>query len=67
MYKQDDIMYKNTIAKEIWDRDKQVNTILEKNGYKVLRFWERDINNNLEECVGKILRGHYETTRSFRV
>lgn len=40
MYKQDDIMYKNTIAKEVWKRDKKVNKVLEKNGYKVLRFWE---------------------------
>lgn len=36
------------------DRDKQVNDTLEKNGYKVLRFWERDIKNNLGNCIKKI-------------
>ncbi len=28
---------------------------LKDGGYKVLRFWERDINNNLESCKNKIL------------
>lgn len=36
------------------DRDKQVNEVLEKNGYKILRFWEREINNNLDNCIEKI-------------
>lgn len=34
--------------------DKSITKNLQKNGYKVLRFWEYDIHNNLEECISKI-------------
>lgn len=36
------------------ERDYKVNTQLEKNGWNVLRFWEKDIKNNLEKCVNII-------------
>lgn len=36
------------------DRDIKVNATLTRNGYKVLRFWERDIKTNLNGCVEKI-------------
>ena len=35
-------------------RDKIVNKILKKQGWKVLRFWGRDIQKHLPECVNKI-------------
>lgn len=36
------------------DRDKLVNETLLKNGWQVIRFWEKDIINNLDLCVFKI-------------
>lgn len=36
-------------------RDKQNNRLLKKQGFTVLRFWERDIRRNLDECVDKII------------
>ena len=36
------------------ERDKEVNKWYKKNGWKVLRFWEHSINNNIEGCVNKI-------------
>ena len=44
---------------EYWDkkiirniqRDKKVNTQLYALGWTVLRFWDDDINNNIEECI----------------
>lgn len=36
------------------ERDKEVNTYLKNNGWKVLRFWTKDIKKNLEFCVNKI-------------
>lgn len=36
----------------LWD--KKVNSFLRNHGYKVLRFWEHEINNNLELCLKKI-------------
>jgi len=36
-------------------RDKEVNKQLMKDGWKVLRFWGKDINKNLRTCTDKIL------------
>lgn len=35
-------------------RDKQVNDELVKTGWKVLRFWSKEIRNNLANCINKI-------------
>jgi len=35
-------------------RDQAVNTILVNNGWKVLRFWSRDIRKNLNLCIDQI-------------
>jgi len=39
------------------ERDREVNSILEKQGWIVLRFWGKDIKNNTERCADII----YET------
>ena len=31
-------------------RDKKISRALRKNGWKVLRFWEHDVNKDLEKC-----------------
>lgn len=36
------------------ERDKQVNTELESAGWTVIRFWEKDIRKNVEECAKKV-------------
>ncbi|PAF42613.1 very short patch repair endonuclease [Helicobacter sp. 11S03491-1] len=35
-------------------RDEDVNRILEEQGWKVIRFWGKDIQKNLEACINKI-------------
>lgn len=48
--------------KEFWikkiesniQRDKDVNRILKEQGWKVIRFWGKEIQKNLNECVLKI-------------
>ncbi len=35
-------------------RDKEVNLQLLKDGWKVLRFWGKDIQKNLQSCIEKI-------------
>ncbi len=37
------------------ERDKEVNSQLRKNGWKVLRFWGKDISKNLRNCTNKII------------
>src|SRR3989344_1680527 len=34
-------------------RAKEVNKLLKKEGWKVIRVWEHDIKKNTEKCVGK--------------
>lgn len=36
------------------ERDKEVNTKLKSEGWKVLRFWGKEIKKNLANCVEKI-------------
>jgi DNA mismatch endonuclease (patch repair protein) len=36
-------------------RDIEVNTYLESQNWKVLRFWSAEIEKNLEDCVAKIV------------
>jgi DNA mismatch endonuclease Vsr len=36
------------------ERDKEVKSELRKQGWKVLRFWGKDIENNLQKCISKI-------------
>ncbi len=35
-------------------RDQKVNNTFTKDGYIVLRFWEHDINNDIQSCIQKI-------------
>jgi DNA mismatch endonuclease Vsr len=44
-------------------RDKEVNDELFKNGWKVIRFWGKDITKNLRTCTDKILQEIHETKR----
>jgi len=37
-------------------RDKEVNTQLKKDGWKVIRIWEYDIKHNIDKCVERILK-----------
>lgn len=43
------------------ERDTQVNQILKREGWKVLRFWESDIRKNSEKCAKKVLIAYRKT------
>ncbi len=38
------------------ERDRKVNKTLKRNGYKVIRFWEHDVEKNIDKCVKRILK-----------
>jgi DNA mismatch endonuclease Vsr len=44
-------------------RDKEVNKKLAEEGWKVLRFWGKDITKNLDKCINKIQKTINETGR----
>lgn len=35
-------------------RDRKTNTLLKKQGWVVIRFWETDITKNIDKCITKI-------------
>ena len=43
---------------EAIDKDKRINKLLLKHNYMVYRFWEHEINNNVSNCVDKIILPH---------
>jgi len=38
-----------------WEKDRRQEKILKENGWIPLRFWEHDINDNIENCVNEII------------
>lgn len=56
--------FEHKTNKEFWykkierniERDKEVNAKLKEEGWKVLRFWGDDIENDLTNCIDKIQR-----------
>jgi len=55
---------KKKLTKKYWyehiqrnrERDKEVNTVLRSKGYIVLRFWDDEIEKNMERCIKRIIR-----------
>ncbi|MBK7443617.1 MAG: DNA mismatch endonuclease Vsr [Bacteroidetes bacterium] len=45
------------------ERDKEVNETLSENGWQVLRFWGKEITQNLDQCIVKIKKTINETER----
>lgn len=41
-------------------RDKKVNSLLKKEGWKVIGLWEEDIKKNTDRCLNKILHAYYK-------
>lgn len=48
--------YWNEKIKRNKERDLENTIELRDNGWNVLRFWESDIKNNIDECIEEILR-----------
>ena len=42
---------KNATAADVWKKDKIHNTYLESQGYIVVRFWENEINCEMDRCI----------------
>lgn len=47
--------YSGIEAKKRWKYDDNITKKLEHRGYKVLRFWEENIHNNIEKCIQQII------------
>ncbi len=58
-HKSNQQFWHNKIERNI-QRDIEVNEELLKSGWKVLRFWGKDITKNLRNCTDKIIEAIYE-------
>ena len=38
------------------ERDRKVNITLQENGIKVIRFWEHELENNIEKCYKRLVK-----------
>ena len=59
-YKENSLIFKTKegkkiLAKNIWEKDKRINDYLQNKGYNILRFFEDDINNNINKCIKQTL------------
>ena len=65
VYKAEDVLFfsrnisryvvsSNLTAKEVWLKDRRQNAYLKKNGFIVMRFWEKEIKENLKKCLQAI-------------
>jgi DNA mismatch endonuclease Vsr len=55
-HKSNKAFWHNKIERNI-ERDKQVNKTLKQQGWTILRFWGKDIENKLDLCLSKIEKG----------
>lgn len=55
-YNNEDVLFYGKTANSIWMKDLYHNRFLKSHGFRVLRFWEHDINRNVDACIKKILR-----------
>ena len=53
-YKATDHIIGIKFAKDVWKRDMNINKKLINRNYKVLRFWESDIKNDIKSVITKI-------------
>lgn len=61
-HKSNQKFWHNKIERNI-ERDKEVNETLSEKGWKVLRFWGKEITQNLDQCIVKIKNTINETER----
>lgn len=54
-FKKRKVFWVNKISQNI-KRDKQVNRLLKKEGWKVVRFWDFQIEKDLDRCIKRITK-----------
>jgi len=54
--------WKNATAKDVWKKDGLQNSYLNSKGYIVIRFWEKEIECEIERCI-KIINNRIQAYR----
>jgi very-short-patch-repair endonuclease len=53
----------NKVQNKVVNKDKVENKYCQDNGYTMLRFWEQDINKDINSCVAKVKETYSELKR----
>ena len=62
-YKDDAKYFRNKTMKDKRRQDQRITRGLKKEGYKVLRFWQSELENNREKCLQEIIEAIKESKR----
>ena len=46
--------WNKAIAADVWKKDRKHNSYLKSKGYTVIRFWEKEIKNEIDRCMKSI-------------
>jgi DNA mismatch endonuclease, patch repair protein len=49
--------WNKTTAADVWKKDRKHNSYLKSKGYNVIRFWEKEIKNEIDRCMKTIQNG----------
>jgi DNA mismatch endonuclease (patch repair protein) len=55
--------WKNAIAKDVWKKDTLQNSYLKSKGYTVIRYWEKEIESDIDSCI-KLIRSRIQEYRN---
>jgi len=55
IYSSEDVLFFGKTAKQIWEKDLRQINYLKSQGYAVLRFWDREIKENIDKCIRIII------------
>jgi len=58
--------WKIVTAKDVWKKDRLHNIYLRTKGYTVLRFWEKEIENEIDQCI-EIVKDRIKAFKNIRV
>jgi DNA mismatch endonuclease, patch repair protein len=56
IFEPEDVLFFGKAAEWVWKKDMRQTNYLKSQGYMVLRFWEREITENLDVCIQNILQ-----------
>jgi len=51
--------WKSASAKDVWKKDGLQNSYLKSKGYTVIRFWEKEIESDIDRCI-KLIRSRIQ-------
>jgi hypothetical protein len=55
--------WKNPTARDVWKKDRLQHSYLKSKGYTVIRFWEKEIECDIDSCI-QIIKGRIQECKN---